>query len=92
MRRFVFFCSPNRRGTVEIWYEVHWRDETCNKEFPMEHLSEQELSSRGDHLSMTSNSAENGNNLRAVLWMDGERRYFVSSCHTGNTGTLISRE
>lgn len=24
VRRFVFFITPNRWGTAEIWYDVHW--------------------------------------------------------------------
>lgn len=64
----------------------------ATKGFPMEYLARQELTSRGDHVSMQSRIESSDKDLAAVLWMDRERRYFISSCHTTNPGTPISRE
>lgn len=61
-------------------------------EFPMQFLASKELTTRGDYISMVSTNEYSGKSLMAVLWMDRERRYFVSSCHTTNEGTPICRE
>ena len=60
---------------------------TATREFPMRFLSSQELSHRGDHLTMVSESSETSPSVMAVLWMDRERRYFVST-----TGTTLHSE
>ena len=64
---------------------------TATREYPMKYLSNQEMQSRGQHISMVS-QLDNGQELMAVMWLDRERRYFVSSTGTTNLGTPFYRE
>ena len=57
---------------------------TATKKFPMAYLAAQELAGRGDHLALVSspptvNDANSSADVMAILWVDRNRRYFVSN-------------
>lgn len=65
---------------------------TTITEIPMHFLASKKLARRVDNISMVSTNEYLKKTLMAVIWLDGERRYFGSSFHTTDQGTPISRE
>ena len=52
---------------------------TSTKKFPMKHLSEIEMQSRGERSGCVMNGNEGEPSLLAFVWMSRDRRYFISS-------------
>ena len=52
---------------------------TATREFPMAHLQQQVLPSRGDQYSLVHNDEEGRPEMLAYTWVDRERRYFISN-------------
>ena len=66
---------------------------TATKGYPMGYLSKIELSERGDHHGVVSyDGKSNSPNTLAFVWMDRERRYFISSCSSLKPGQPWNRE
>ena len=65
---------------------------TATKGYPMKYLSKIELAERGDHYGVVSyDNNSNSPNSLAFVWMDRERRYFISSCSSLLPGNPWSR-
>jgi hypothetical protein len=63
----------------------------ATRKFPMGWLSTQPLAKRGDCLSLVHKGAGGDIKMMAAVWMDRERRYFVSTAGTTLNGALIYR-
>ena len=64
---------------------------TATTKYPMSHLSVQELSERGQHVCMIRKDENNSPSMMAVLWLDRERRYFISTTSTVLDGLPYER-
>lgn len=64
---------------------------TATRGYPMGALSVIPLQQRGDHRSFLHSTADGVTNLMAVLWVDRERRYFISSASTTLPGDPCRR-
>jgi len=51
---------------------------TATRGHPMQALSTLEVDTRGDHATYTHSTSEGALQLLALMWVDSERRYFVS--------------
>ena len=51
---------------------------TASRGFPVECLSEKVMKKRGDHYWMVAKNEDQVKDFMAVLWVDGQRRYFIS--------------
>ena len=61
--------------------------------FPMQYLGEKELIERGDIYGLVSKDEETGEtDMMAFVWMDRERRYFVSSTSSLQMGAPYERK
>lgn len=58
----------------------------------MHFLASRKPKRRGDNISMIFGNEYSGKAVTDVLWIDRQRRYYVSSWLTTNQGTPISRE
>ena len=67
---------------------------TATKQFPMEYLNRVALDERGDchHLVSKMMSGDDEIHLKAFVWMDRERRYFVSSTGSMREGKEFQRK
>ena len=65
---------------------------TASKGYPMRYLSSKPMSGRGEWYSMVSKGDMEGHDICAVLWVDRERRYFVTTAGTTLPGQTIYRE
>ena len=65
---------------------------TATREFPMAHLSSRELGERGDRYGLLSLDSDNVPAMLAFVWMDRDRRYFISSCSSLQEGQPMVRE
>ena len=60
---------------------------TATRQFPMQWLSSQVLQSRGDFKALVNTHQEDTDpDLHAFVWMDRDRRYFISSAYNMNLG------
>ena len=68
--------------TAKVLYNVELRFlgvvKTSTKQYPMKDLSEIELQHRGQHLSLGTMNDSRNCFLMALVWLDRERRYFIS--------------
>ena len=64
---------------------------TATKKFPMKYLSEIEMQSRGERSGLVMNGNEGGPSLLAFVWMDRDRRYFISSASSLEEGLSYNR-
>ncbi|KAI2490544.1 Transposase IS4 [Fragilaria crotonensis] len=64
---------------------------TATRGFPKTFLSSVELESRGDFLALKRLASDNKPSLGAFVWMDRERRYFISTAGTLEAGTPYVR-
>ena len=64
---------------------------TATRRYPMKALSEIELVDRGDFRGLVSVGA-GSNSLLAFVWMDRDRRYFISTTSSLANGVPYSRE
>jgi Transposase IS4 len=53
---------------------------TSHREFPLQHLQQVEMGERGERYGLVAKNQENEPYLMAFVWLDRERRYFVTSC------------
>lgn len=63
---------------------------TATRRFPMTAPSQAELQSRGDRHGLTCMGEEGPPKLLASVWMDCNRRYFVSPCFLWYRGSLLA--
>jgi len=63
----------------------------ATKGYPLQHLSHLEVTGKGEHVSMVAKDRD-GPDLMAVMWIDRDRRYFISTAGTTQPGTPIFRE
>lgn len=61
---------------------------TAKRDYPMEYLSRLEIADKGQHVTMVSQNPD----LMAVMWIDRDRRYFISSTGTTEPGHENYRE
>ena len=64
---------------------------TATREFPMRYLSTVELPQKGDYKGVV-NIDDNGYKLLAFVWVDRERRYFISNCSSISPGAPYTRK
>ena len=67
---------------------------TATKEFPQQFLSTVELAQKGDYKGVVSIDPVTNYTLLAFVWVDRERRYFISNCSSlsqGNPFIRVSR-
>ena len=64
---------------------------TATRGYPKPFLTSVELQNRGDFVALWSNATENSSEHGAMLWMDKERRYFISTAGSFEWGTLYQR-
>ena len=65
---------------------------TATRKYPMAHLSSQELEKRGDSYGMVKrNTSPYGCELSAYIFMDQDRRYFISSVSSMDAGFNTER-
>ena len=87
-----YFASVHR---AESLYEKGLRFtgvvKTSTKKYPMKYLSHLEIAEKGEHVTLVSKPIA-GPHLMAVMWVDRDRRYFISSFGTTNGGKPIYRE
>ena len=81
--------------TAESLYEKDLRFtgvvKTSSKKYPMKYLSHLEISEKGEHFTLVSKQRA-GPHVMALMWVDRDRRYFISSVGTTNGGTPVYRE
>ena len=65
---------------------------TATSEYPMAHLQSQELEERGDRYALLTKDDNNNPFLFCFVWMDRERRYFISSGLSMQEGKPQERE
>ena len=63
----------------------------AHRRFPLASLASRELGARGDHLSMVHLDATGRPDMLALVWVDRERRYFVSTAGICQPGTSYER-
>jgi len=64
---------------------------TATRGYPMSSLSALEVDTRGDHATFSHSTPEGTMKLMALMWVDRERRYFVSSTSTSLPGNPHDR-
>jgi hypothetical protein len=65
---------------------------TATRQYPMPYLSRVELHTRGDRYGVVTRFSENGTRLLAFVWMDRDRRYFISSTSSLEAGMTYVRD
>ena len=65
---------------------------TAHRGFPLAHLGATPMEGRGKWSSMVHGNASSKPEIGAVLWVDRERRYFVTTTGTTLPGSSIYRE
>jgi len=63
---------------------------TAKREFLITYLSIVELTQKGDYKSVV-NISDDGYKLLAFVWVNRERRYFISNCSSISSGTPYTR-
>jgi len=58
----------------------------------MEYLYKIELEARGEYFSMVHEDQNGISEMFALVWMDRERRYFISTASDTHPGTAYTRE
>lgn len=65
---------------------------TAHKEFPMNYLSRYEMpGGRGDRKALHSHDSASATDLLAFVWVDRERRYFITTCSSVAPGPYCKR-
>ena len=64
---------------------------TATRGFPKQILTSVELQSRGDFFALKANATARTPALGAMVWMDRERRYFISTAGSFEAGTPYER-
>ena len=97
MHRIV--CGDSRFVSVEsaeLLLEASLRlievVKTAAREYPMKYLSKIELVVSREHVGTTSKKSNDGAKSMAVMWMDRERPYLISTASTTVAGSSVSRQ
>ena len=64
---------------------------TATKKFPMRYLTGLELENRGDQRGLVTETEEGQPELLAFVWMDRDRRYFISTASSLEQGNAAIR-
>ena len=64
---------------------------TATKKFPMSYLSNLELVQRGDYKGLVARGTDGQPTMLSFVWMDRDRRYFVASASSLDSGVPYSR-
>lgn len=64
---------------------------TATKKYPMQYLSRLELCERGQCVSMVRKSLTGDRSMMAAMWVDRDRRYFISTTSTTMEGKPYKR-
>lgn len=64
---------------------------TATRQYPMTHLSQVELQDRGDRKGLITRGGDRQPKLLAFVWMDRQRRYFISTASSLDAGTPYTR-
>ena len=64
---------------------------TATKKFPMSSLSKLELVQRGDYKGLVARGTDGQPTMLSFIWMDRDRRYFIASALSLDSGILYSR-
>ena len=64
---------------------------TATKKFPMSYLSNLELVQRGDYKGLVARGADGQPTMLSFVWMDRDRRYFIASASSLDSGAPYSR-
>ena len=66
---------------------------TATKEYPMRHLASVVLpEGRGSRCGLLTTDEHTGTQLLAFVWVDRDRRYFISTCSSLAEGNIICRQ
>lgn len=96
-RRIV--CADSYFASVEAAVELRRMGlgfvgvvKTATRGFPMNTLSRLEMAARGDHRTYVHMGEDGAVDMMAIVWVDRERRYFVSTTSSSAPGTPSERE
>ena len=64
---------------------------TATKKFPMSYLSNLELVQQGDYKGLVARGTDGQPTMLSFVWMDRDRRYFVASASSLDSGVPCSR-
>lgn len=64
---------------------------TSAKKYPRKHLSDMQMAEKEEHVTMASEPVAEPH-LMVIMWVDRNRRYFISSGGTKSAGALIYRQ
>ena len=64
---------------------------TATRQYPMGYLQNVELPQKGDYKALVNIDSATGKKMLALVWVDRERRYFLSNCSNITPGTPYSR-
>ena len=64
---------------------------TATKKFPMSYLSNLELVQRGDYKGLVARGTDGQPTMLSFVWMDRDRRYFVASASSLDSGVPYSQ-
>ena len=64
---------------------------TATKKFPMSYLSNLELVQQGDYKGLVARGTDGQPTMLSFVWMDRDRRYFVASASSLDSGVPYSR-
>ena len=64
---------------------------TATRQFPMAYLSRVELQDRGDRKGLVARGDDGQSSLLAFVWMDRQRRYFISTASSLDVGIPYTR-
>jgi hypothetical protein len=64
---------------------------TATRRYPLPYLSSLELVNRGDRVGLTAKGPDGEPSMLAFVWMDRNRRYFITNCSSLQEGAPYSR-
>lgn len=64
---------------------------TATRGYPMSELSQLEMAARGNHATYVHTGNDGAVDLMAIVWVDRDQRYFITSASSSAPGTLIER-
>jgi hypothetical protein len=87
-----YFASvQSAEGLAEMGLKFIGVVKNSTRKYPMKQLSTTVLANRGDRLSMVCKDANSNVTMMAAVWMDRERRYFISTTSTTLDGSVYNR-
>lgn len=85
----LFYVYPNCKGFARESLRFIGDVKTAMKRYMMTYLGSKTMIGRGNWHRMVQKSSESGIEIGAVLWVDSERRYFVTKTGTTLPGHSI---